>query len=128
MIPSQAQQFGPATTGLILISGRGVLTGWAIKETTGAAVAAMTVRDGLTSAGLTIAPINLASNESNREWFSDWGIAFSNGLFLDITAGSISGALWIIPQGLVPVGGAAYAYAQGPEADGYPSLGIDGTE
>lgn len=128
MIPSQAQQFGPATTGLILISGRGVLTGWAIKETTGAATAVMTVRDGLTSAGLTIAPINLAANESNREWFSDWGIAFSSGLFLDVTAGSVSGALWIIPQEFVPVAGQNYSYATGPGTDGYPSLGIEGAE
>lgn len=128
MIPSQSQSFPATTTGIIVISGRGVLTGWAVKETGGAAPAVANVWDGTDNRGLLIAPINLAANESNREWFSDWGIAFSRGLFVEVTAGSVSGALWVIPQELIPVDGRFYAYATGPEADGYPSLGIEGAE
>lgn len=127
MIPSQSQAFPATTTGIILIQGRGVLTGWAVKETTGAAPAVLNVWDGTDNRGLLLAPVNLASNESNREWFSDWGVAFSRGLFVEVTSGSVSGALWIIPQELVPMGGEFLAYATGPGTDGYPTLGADGT-
>lgn len=127
MIPSQSQAFPATTTGTILISGRGVLTGWALKETTGAAVATLNIWDGTDNRGLLLAPVNLAANESTRDWFSDWGIAFSRGLFVEVLSGSVSGALWVIPQELVPLGGEHLAYATGPEADGYPTLGADGT-
>lgn len=126
MIPSQSQAFPATTVGIILISGRGVLTGWALKETTGAAAATLNIWDGTDNRGLLLAPVNLAANESNREWFSDWGIAFSRGIFVEVLTGSVSGAVWVIPQELIPVDGALYAYSTGPQADGYPSLGIDG--
>lgn len=128
MIPAQAQEFPVTTTFANVISGRGVLVGWAIKETTGAATAVVNIRDGLGGNGLLLAPINLAANESTRDWFSDWGISFSAGVCVDVDSGSVSGSLWIIPQGLMPAEGTAYAYSQGPSTDGYPSLGIEGLQ
>ena len=128
MIPAQSIEVPTTTTDLVVISGRGVLLGWALRETSGAAPAAVTIRDGLAATGLVIAPINLAANESTRDWFSDWGIAFSSGIFIDVAAGTISGAIWLIPQGLMPAEGTSYAYSQGPSTDGYPSLGIEGLQ
>jgi hypothetical protein len=99
IIPAaRSLQLAATTTDVLLISGRVLLKGWAVRETTGAAVAAFTIRDGLGATGLMVAPVNLAANESSREWFGEAGLVLEGGVFIDVTAGSIEGAVWVIPE------------------------------
>lgn len=128
MVPAQSYPF-PATTGtVIVVQGRGTLKGWAVKETTGAATATLNVWDGTTNVSLLLAPVNLSANESSREWFGELGISFTRGLLVEVTAGSVSGALWGIPQEILTVDGVDFAYATSPAVGGYPSMGIQELE
>jgi hypothetical protein len=80
-----------------IIQGGGVLLGWALEETTGAATARVVVGDG-NVAGVPaqiIAPVRLAANESNRE-YPPGGIVFRRSVTLQVTAGSVAGAVWLI--------------------------------
>jgi hypothetical protein len=71
------------------------LHGWALAETTGSAAAALRIRDGSTVAGETLARINLAANESTRDYFGNNGIQVRTGkIFIEIIAGSIEGVLY----------------------------------
>lgn len=128
MVPAQSIVVPTTTTGLIVVQGLGAVKGWALKETTGAAPAVANLWDGTANNGLLIAPINLAANESTRDWFGELGVSFVRGLFVEVTSGSVSGALWVIPQEFLTVDGARFAYATSPAADGYPSMGIQELE
>lgn len=69
--------------------------GWAVAETTGAAGAALRLHDGGIATGEQFARINLAANESNREFFTPKGIRCSTGrVFLEIISGSVEGVLF----------------------------------
>jgi hypothetical protein len=95
-----AQPFTVPTTGVAtvdVIQGSGVLLGWALEETTGAATARVVIGDG-NAAGVSpvvIAPVRLAANESNRE-YPPGGIVFRRSVTLQVTAGSVAGAVWLI--------------------------------
>lgn len=129
MVPAQSiATASPLTTSQVLLSGRGVLKGWAFRETTGAAVATLNLWDGTSNAGLMVAPLGLASAGHESIWLGELGVSFTRGLFVEVTAGSIVGALWVVPQEFLTVDGADFAYATAPSADGYPSLGIQELE
>lgn len=71
----------------------GVLLGWSIRETTGAAVAQVIFRDG-GSTGEEIASANLNAGESTRDVFP-FGISLIDDLYLDVTSGAIAGAVYL---------------------------------
>jgi hypothetical protein len=118
----------PLTTSAILLSGRGILKGWAFRETTGAAVATLNLWDGTANNGLMVAPLGLASAGHESIWLGELGVSFTRGLFLEVIAGSVVGALWVVPQEILTVDGADFAYATAPSVGGYPSLGIQELE
>lgn len=126
MVPAQSIATpSPLTTGAIIVSGRGVLKGWGFRETTGAAVATLNVWDGTANNGLLIAPLSLASAGHEAIWLGELGVSFTRGLFVEVTAGSIVGALWVVPQEFATVDGMNFAYATAPATDGHPLLGIE---
>ncbi len=87
----------PATTtaDVLIQTGEVILFGYAIEEDAGSpAVARLVLRDGTTAAGAIVLPVRLAASGSASQWFND-GIKFRNGLFLDMVAGSVNGALFI---------------------------------
>lgn len=86
---------GPATVDII--QGGGLLAGWALEETTGAATARVIIGDG-NNTGVSpqpIAPVRLAANESNRE-YPPRGVIFQRSLSMQVTAGSVQGVLWVV--------------------------------
>jgi len=72
----------------------GVLRGFSVWETSGAARAEMVLRDGFSDTGQIVAVLSLAPGESQRDWFGD-GIAVSTGLYVDLVAGDVAGAVWV---------------------------------
>ena len=114
--------FPASSAGLVALGGSGLLVGIGVRETAGAA-AAFDVLDGTTSGGNVIVPYTLAANQSVREWFAPWGIDFTNGLFVNITAGTVRGALYVIPTELADLPGADIEYQVGPSATPIRSLG-----
>lgn len=72
----------------------GRLMGWSVRETAGAQ-ATVYLRDGTDSSGLIIAPIELAPNESTRDSYFPGGLSFVNGLFVDVVAGQVEGAVFL---------------------------------
>lgn len=71
----------------------GRLRGYSLRETTGAAVAAVELRDGGTSGDL-LAVVNLPAGGTVTVWLGD-GVAYTNGLDLIRVTGSVDGALWL---------------------------------
>ncbi len=89
-------QVASRTTDLQLDTGRGTLMGFAVRESAGtAAVASAILRDGTSTAGDMIVPINLAADESGIVWFGPQGIPYNTGLYLDMEAGSLEAAIYI---------------------------------
>lgn len=84
---------GPVTQKLSVSAGR--LAGYSIRETAGA-VAVVRLRDGVDAGGDLIAPIALAANASSAWWFMPHGISFGAGLFLEVVAGAVEGAVYTV--------------------------------
>lgn len=71
------------------------LLGWAFAETTGQATATIRIRDGLTANPQVFARINLAANESTRDFILPYGIKCTTGeLFLEVLSGSVEGVIF----------------------------------
>lgn len=87
--------FAALTTTTKIVAGPARLMGWGIKETTGAATAACDVYDGSDATGQLAVPFTLLSNESVRDWLGPNGLLCVRGLFVNVTSGSVSGALWV---------------------------------
>lgn len=86
----------PATsTRFLFAQGPVRLMGWALTESTGAAAAACELYDGNDATGQSLAPIQLGTNESIRDWFGAHGILAERGLYLNVTAGSVRGTLFV---------------------------------
>ena len=67
--------------------------GVSVKETTGAAVAALVIFDGTSATGKILDEINLAANESTRELYSPSKHALI-GVFVQVVSGAIAGSVF----------------------------------
>ena len=83
------------TTNRLFALGPVQLMGWALVETTGAAVAAAELYDGNDATGQSLLPVTFQANESVRDWFGTQGILCQRGLYLNVTAGSVRGTLFV---------------------------------
>lgn len=89
-------QVATRTTDLQAYTGSGILYGFSFRESAGTpAVAAFALRDGTSDSAGFISAVNLAANESAREWFGPQGIPFNTGIYLDIGAGELEGVLYV---------------------------------
>ena len=71
------------------------ITGWAIRETTGAAAATIRLRDGSAAIGEVIAPLGLAANGFAFFPPMGKGIEVATGkVFLEVVAGSVEGVIY----------------------------------
>lgn len=87
----------PATTTSYPFFGRGGrLYGWAFQETTGAAPATFELFDGTGSGGQSILPATLTVNQSFRDIWGKPGIEIRTGLFMNVTAGSVRGSVYVL--------------------------------
>lgn len=94
-----------ATPGAAVVASRvinagdiAVLMGYALAETTGAASAAIRLRDGNLAAGEVIARVDLLANESVRDFWTPHGVRVATGhLFLEVVSGSVEGVVFWKP-------------------------------
>lgn len=91
----------PATTtaDTQLITGQVSLVGLVVVEDAGTpAAASFVLRDGTSTSGAIVVPVKLALSSGVCYWFGDvedGGIIFKTGIFLDMIAGSINGAIYL---------------------------------
>lgn len=84
------------TTDLQVYVGSGVLLGFSFRESAGTpAAASFVLRDGTSASGDMIIALNFASDEATLAWLGPQGINFTAGLYLDIQAGELEGAVYI---------------------------------
>lgn len=81
--------------GLVLVGGDCLLGGWVIVESTGAAAASVNLRDGADAGGIMIAPIRLNAGQTSDGQVPYPGVLCKGGLFLDVVAGLVLGAVWV---------------------------------
>lgn len=72
----------------------GRLMGWSLRETAGAQ-ATVYLRDGLDDTGAIVAAIELAPNESTRDSYFPGGLSYGAGLYVDVAAGAVEGAVYL---------------------------------
>lgn len=97
---STGLEFAAGAAGTQLINGLVLLTGWAVEEPGGLVEGRLLLRDGLTSAGNVRVPIRLAAGESRSDDAPMQGVVFQRGIFLDVTTGSVTGCLFVVPSHL----------------------------
>lgn len=73
----------------------GALVGYGIRNLSDVAAATVLLRDGSDAAGDLVMPLELAPGESARDWFGPGGIGLSQGLYVDVAAGSVDGAVYL---------------------------------
>lgn len=83
------------TTDVAATGAAGTLFGYSIKEDASAA-ANIIIRDGTSNSGTPVAYINLASNESVRDWFGPQGIKITTGIWIDRVAGTTTLTIWYV--------------------------------
>lgn len=94
-VPVQALSFPAQGGGSILITGDLLLAGWSLYETTGAAVATVDLYDGGDATGQFIARVNLNPGQCVQEALPVPGVYLTRGLFVNVIAGSVAGAVWV---------------------------------
>lgn len=69
--------------------------GWGFAETTGTAGASLRLRDGNSATGEVFIRVNLASNESTRDYFPKDGVHCLTGrVFIEVLSGSVEGVIY----------------------------------
>lgn len=71
------------------------LLGWSLREPSGANPATVILRDGANADADEVAAVTLAAGASVRDQLPAGGVALINGLFLDVTAGEVVGAVYL---------------------------------
>lgn len=79
----------------VLFNGSGCVTFHSSRETSGAAVATYRLWDGGSAAGTLLLPVELAASESTRDGFFQHVLPFKTGLYFELVAGTIEGAVGI---------------------------------
>ena len=83
----------PATTvDVPVLGGDGMLFGWSLRESTGAAVATAEIQIG----GNPVAEIGLAAGGVSNAWFGPLGIDMPGNITLHMIAGSVTGAVYAV--------------------------------
>lgn len=75
-------------------SAAGALMGFGLREVTGTDPAPLLLRDGGPD-GDVVVPITLASGEDAHAWFGPGGINLTEGLYVDVLAGEVDGAVYL---------------------------------
>lgn len=86
-----------AAASSVVSSSPGRLAGFGLAETAGVG-ATIRLHDGTDTSGDVIMRIDLAANESAREWYMPHGIGFTYGLFVEIVSGAIEGSVYLGPR------------------------------
>ena len=86
----------PATTGTLqVVTGFGVVLALVVEEPTGGAGSRFELWDGNDTGGEYIGPFTLTAGQSFDNTYPPVGLVFRNGLFLNVTSGSVAGSVEI---------------------------------
>lgn len=91
---SLALDLGTLSASKVVWPRGGVLLGWSVRESAGAA-AHVDLLDGGDSSGPFLGAIPLAANAGLTVWFGPEGIAITSHIYANVGAGSIVGCLYI---------------------------------
>jgi hypothetical protein len=110
--PARPLRFQLTTGSQTLITGAGILSGWSLIESTGAAASTLSVYDGAISDATALGFVSLTQGQSTRDLFTPPGIQFDQGLIVSATVGATKGVIyavpgevfdqWLITQGYAP--------------------------
>ncbi len=75
-------------------SAAGALMGFGIRETTGTDPAPVLLRDGGPDGDIVV-PITLGPGEDTHVWYGPGGINLTQGLYVDVIAGAVDGAVYL---------------------------------
>ena len=92
--PAHYVAFNLNATGAAVLGFAAVVLGWSMKNASGTTLAALDIYDGTDHTGTSLFPIQLAANQTGRDWFGPNGILFRNGLYINVTAQQVSGAVF----------------------------------
>lgn len=87
--------FTALTAGQLLTAQGGWLIGFAVEETSGANPARIQFIDGQDVSGVPLIPVQLAANESAREFLPMPYVPITSALYALVTAGSVSGTAFV---------------------------------
>ena len=91
--PAHPVYFDLNGAGTAVFSFAVIVYGWSIRNVSTTTEANLDVYDGTDTTGHIIFPVNLAGNETSREWFNR-GVEFKNGLYLNVTAQEVKGSIF----------------------------------
>lgn len=91
--PAHYVTFDLNATGKILFNFAVVVYGWSMRNVSATTEATLDVYDGTDTTGNVIFPVNLAGNETNREWFNR-GVRLESGLYVNVTAQEVKGSVF----------------------------------
>jgi hypothetical protein len=94
--PAEAFNFQNVAGNHLLVSGRGVLTGWVIDSTDGAAGHTVAILDGTDANGSIIAQYRVGTNAHDITPAGYTGVIFQNGLYVVDASAFLRGTLWAI--------------------------------
>ena len=95
--PARPLQVNAAAASANLAGGSGVLMGWSLVEPTGTADAVVSLVDGGAAGSPILGEIVLAAGGSESIWLGPAGVAVTSGVFLVVTSGQVTGAVWFAP-------------------------------
>lgn len=95
---ANALQVPAATSIPVLVSGRGKLLGWSLKDNNNVGGSAIDLLDGISSSGSFLGRIALAQNATETRWLGDTGVTFEGGVFANVVTATMSGVVYVIPQ------------------------------
>lgn len=86
----------PAVQNQQVFTGRCILTGWSLQNTSAAADFAV-IYDGGSAAGQKVGVSRTAAGNTDTEHCGPSGVLVQNGLYVAQSVGTIAGTLWVIP-------------------------------
>lgn len=84
------------SAGLVVDNTAGCLYRLTVSESTGGAAAAFDIYDGSTANSILVATVKLAAGATYDQWWDPWVFPYDNGLFLNVTSGTIRGGLTVL--------------------------------
>lgn len=91
--PAHWQNFDLNATGKMMFNFSVVLFGWSIRNISTTTEALLDIYDGTDTSGVVVFPVNLAGNETNREFWNR-GVLMRNGVYVNVTAQEVKGSLF----------------------------------
>jgi hypothetical protein len=92
--PALHVDFNLTTAGKLVCGFSCRLLGWSVKNASAVNPASFDIYDAPALTGPPVWPVNLAANETNREWWAPQGVWIENAIYVNVTVGNVFGSLF----------------------------------